>query len=75
MEYTLNNIENYNYIINIFVLLIENKRKYWWWLKRHVGSEQGNYDPICSGLIASSFGDVGGGGQVEHATVCLSMIN
>ena len=39
MEETVNNIEIFNYVINIFVL-IENKcnnRKSWRWLKRHVG--------------------------------------
>ena len=40
MEQTVNNIENYNYVINIFVLM-ENKsnnRKSWQWLGRHAGS-------------------------------------
>ena len=39
MGQTVNNIEIFNYVINIFVL-IENKcnnRKSWRWLKRHAG--------------------------------------
>ena len=39
MEQTINNIKNYNYVVNIFVI-IENKcnnRKSWRWFKRHAG--------------------------------------
>ena len=42
MGQTVNNIEIFNYIINIFVL-IENKcnnRKSWRWFERHAGGGQ-----------------------------------
>ena len=39
MEQTVNNIEKFNYVINIFVLIESkcNNRKSWRWLKRHAG--------------------------------------
>ena len=39
MEHTVNNIEIFNYVINIFVLIEDkyNNRKSWQWLERHAG--------------------------------------
>ena len=48
----INNTENYNYVINIFVL-VENKcnsRKKLAVARKACGWWTGNYDPICSGL-------------------------
>ena len=41
MEQTVNNVENYDYIINIFVLIESKCNKFCWrWLERHVGGGQ-----------------------------------
>ena len=47
MEQTINNID---YVINIFVL-IENNRKMLAVARKACGWWMGNYDPICSGVI------------------------
>ena len=43
MEQTVKNIEIFNYVINIFVLIEKSancNRKSWRWLKRHAGGGQ-----------------------------------
>ena len=49
MEQTVNNIEIFNYVINIFVLsaIIEKVGGG----SKGIRAVDGNYDPICSGLM------------------------
>ena len=51
MEQTINNIENYNYVINILEISAIIKPEKWWWLERHVG---GGWECMIQFIVAQS---------------------